>query len=130
MCNKDLKSPVGKLSQRRFITVYDDTGEVEIKLWGKRLMHTQPPKGTVFRATCLTVDSYLNRTSLNRIMSTVVEVRTLISDLPNPIQVFLLNFQMIYSACILHTIHYTHFFLNVDLRKGRRSIWDYCGCLF
>ena len=51
-------------------------------------MHTQPPKGTVINATCLTVDSYLNRTSLNSIMSTVVEVRTLISNLPNPIQFF------------------------------------------
>ena len=49
-------------------------------------MHIQPPKGAVITATCLTVDSYLNRTSLNSNMSTVVEVRKLISDLPNPIQ--------------------------------------------
>ena len=63
------------MSKRRIITISDESGEAEVKLWGDRLMHVQPEKGTRVKITCLSVDHYLNRTSLNSTMSTIVEVR-------------------------------------------------------
>ena len=119
--NKDLTSPVEKLSQRRFISVYDETADVEIKLWGKHQKHTQPPKGTVINATCLTVDSYLNRKSLNSIMPTV---RTLVSNLPNPIQVFFVKFP---NDLLMYLAYYTlkTSLNNCRYQKGQRCIWDY-----
>ena len=63
------------MSKRRIITISDESGEAEVKLWGDRLMHVQPAKGTQITITCLSVDHYLNRTSVNSKMSTIVEVR-------------------------------------------------------
>ena len=61
------------MSKRRVITISDESGEAEVKLWGD--MHVKPAKGTQITITCISVDHYLNRTSVNSKMSTIVEVR-------------------------------------------------------
>ena len=63
------------MSKRRIITISDESGEAEVKLWGDRLMPVQPAKGTQITITCLSDDHYLNRTSVNSKMSRIVEVR-------------------------------------------------------
>ena len=62
------------MSKRRIITISDESGEAEVKLWGDRLMSVQPAKETQITITCLSVEHYLNRMSVNSKMSTIVEV--------------------------------------------------------
>uniref|UniRef100_A0A8W8MM10 Uncharacterized protein n=1 Tax=Magallana gigas TaxID=29159 RepID=A0A8W8MM10_MAGGI len=65
----------GKSSQRRILTIKDQTGEVDVKLWGERLMHIAPEEGTRIVVTNVTVDEYRNNKTLNSNMSTRIEIK-------------------------------------------------------
>lgn len=65
----------GKSSQRRILTIKDQTGEVDVKLWGERLMHIAPEEGTRIVVTNVTVDQYRNNKTLNSNMSTRIEIK-------------------------------------------------------
>ena len=62
-------------SRRKIVTLRDSSASMEIKLWGRQidLLTFQVDQTVLF--TCLTVDVYGTRTSLNTNMSTTLEVQ-------------------------------------------------------
>ena len=62
-------------SRRNIVTIRDSSASIEIKLWGQRIdvLNFQVNQTVLF--TCLTLDVYGTKTSLNTNMSTTLEVQ-------------------------------------------------------
>lgn len=60
-------------SKRRIVPLSDETGEIELKLWGDKANMIHTSNETVI-ITCVCVDIYLSRLSLNTTMSTTIQV--------------------------------------------------------
>lgn len=63
-------------STRKIVTVEDNSGEIEIKLWGNKI-NLIKETGTTITLKGLRVDIYNNRYSLNSSPSTTMEVKLL-----------------------------------------------------
>lgn len=64
----------GNNSKRRVVTITDQTGSVELKLWGDDMINKITQDGVSVVVKCVTVEHYSNRTSVNSTMSTQIEV--------------------------------------------------------
>lgn len=67
----------GNNSKRRVITITDQTGSVELKLWGGDMVNKITQEGVSVVVKSVTVEHYNNRTSVNSTMSTQIEVNIL-----------------------------------------------------
>ncbi|XP_078336427.1 uncharacterized protein LOC111113518 isoform X1 [Crassostrea virginica] len=61
-------------SRRKIITLKDPSGVVEMKAWGDMATNLQIEAEQMVKISCVTIDQYLNRCSLNTNPSTTVEV--------------------------------------------------------
>ena len=62
-------------SRRKIVTIGDSSATIEIELWGQQIdvLNFQVDQTVLF--TCLTVDVYCTKTSLNTNMSTTLEIQ-------------------------------------------------------
>lgn len=60
-------------SKRRIVRLSDETGEIELKLWGDKANLIHAANETVI-ITCVGVDVYMSKVSLNTTMSTTIQV--------------------------------------------------------
>ncbi|XP_062578641.1 uncharacterized protein LOC134240569 [Saccostrea cucullata] len=61
---------IGNNSKRKIVTITDQTGLVELKLWGQEMIDKIKEEGTCVEVKCVTVEHYNTKTSLNSNMST------------------------------------------------------------
>lgn len=61
-------------SRRRIVNIRDATGSIELKLWSQKV-NLLSVANVEIEVTCVCVDQYLSRISLNSTVSTTVKVR-------------------------------------------------------
>ena len=62
-------------SRRKIVTMRDSSATIEVKLWGQKIDDLNFQVDQTVLVTCLTVDVYGTKTSLNTNMSTTLEVQ-------------------------------------------------------